>query len=545
MRELDRAIGVAWRRLRLQRFLGLLIGSWSALLLLAAAGIGLEKLGALSIPGPVWLPFAIAGGLGVAVAGLLAMVKGPNRLEAAVAVDRAFELNERLSTALSLPLDLQGTPAGLAVLEDARRNASRLDVGSRFGLRVPRRAWLPLIPAAMALALVFVPEWTRHMAKATSRQAQAETKQAISRQAQALGRTIAQSRKAMENPEFAEASKLLAEIEKKAEELTKSPPAEREQALVELNKLTDALKDRQRELGSAQQIAKQLQQLKDLATTGPADTFAKEMARSDFQKAAEELKKIQEKLTSGQMSESEKKKLEQQIGQMKEQLERMANMEERKKQLEEALRSGALSQQQFEQEMDRLNQQAQNMRQLQSLAQQLGQAQQAMRQGDLSQAANSLGMSQEELQELARQATELQTLDDALADLQDARAGMCEGGGMNQMGQGLGGMGLGQSNRRGQGQGLGRGRGAGDRPEAPDDVSFHGTKTNQQYGKGKAVITGFAPPRGVTKGESLLDVQEELEASGTAAAEALSNQRVPNNVKKHVLGYFDQLRKGD
>ena len=113
------------------------------------------------------------------------------------------------------------------------------------------------------------------------------------------------------------------------------------------------------------------------------------------------------------------------------------------------------------------------------------------------------------------------------------------------LGEALEGMGLGQGLSKGQGQGLGRGRGQGDRPEAPDDVSFHNTKTQQQYGKGKAVITGFAPPRGVTKGESVLEIQGELEASGTTAAEALSNQRIPNNVKKHVLGYFDQIRRND
>jgi uncharacterized phage infection (PIP) family protein YhgE len=313
---------------------------------------------------------------------------------------------------------------------------------------------------------------------------------------------------------------------------------------VELNKLTDALKERQQQLGSAQQIRKELQQLRDLASTGPADEFARELARADFQKAAEALKAVQEKLQSGQMSESEKKELEQQIGQMKDQLQKMANLEERKKQLEEARQSGALSPQQFQQEMEKLTQQSQNMEQLQKLAEQLAQAQQAMQQGDLNKAANSLGMSQEELQQLAQQASELETLDEALADLQEAKAGL-SGDGLNQLGQGLDGMGLGQSNRMGNGPGMGRGRGQGDRPEAPDDVSFHNTKTNMQYGKGKAVITGFAPPRGVTKGESLLEIQEELEASGTSAAEALSNQRVPQNVQKHVLGYFDQIRKND
>jgi hypothetical protein len=545
VREFDRAIGAAWRRLRLQRFLSSLVWAWAGLLLLVAVAIGVEKLGRFNVPGPAWLPFAVAGGVGLVVAALVALFTGPSRLEAAVAIDHAFGLNERISTALTLPAELQGSPAGHALMEDARRHVERLDIGSRFGLKAPRRAWLPLLPAALALGLMFVPEWAQRTARATSRTAQAAEKKAVSAQAKALSKTIAQARKEMEKPEFAETMKLLAEIEKKADELARTPPAEKGQALVELNKLTDALKERQQQLGSAQQVGKQLQQLKDLASTGPADDFAKELARADFAKAAEELKKIQEKLTSGQMSDAEKKALQEQVNQMKEQLQQMANLEQRKKQLEEAARSGALSPQQLQQEMKKLEQQAQNLQQMKKLAEQLGQCQQAMQQGDLNKAAQALGMSQEELQQLAQQASELQTLDDAMADLQDAKAGM-SGEGMNQLGEALEGMGLGMGKGQGNGQnGLGKGRGQGDRPEAPDDVSFHNTKTQQQYGKGKAVVTGFAPPRGVTKGESVLEIQGELEASGTAAAEALSNQRVPNNVKKHVLGYFDQIRKAE
>jgi hypothetical protein len=115
---------------------------------------------------------------------------------------------------------------------------------------------------------------------------------------------------------------------------------------------------------------------------------------------------------------------------------------------------------------------------------------------------------------------------------------------MNQLGDSLDGMNqLGKRNMR-PGSG-GRGRGQGERPEAPDDVAYHNTRTPQQYGKGKAVITGFGPPKGVTKGDTQIEVQEEIQAAGTAAAEALSNQRVPSNVKKHILGYFDEIRKGD
>ncbi len=123
---------------------------------------------------------------------------------------------------------------------------------------------------------------------------------------------------------------------------------------------------------------------------------------------------------------------------------------------------------------------------------------------------------------------------------------MTGGDGLNQFGEGMDGMngfGLGDMDMRGNGNGLGRGRGRGDRPEAHDDDRLHRTKVPQQYGKGKAVIEGFAPPHGRPSGESIIEIQGELEATAAATAEALSNQRIPNSVKKHVLGYFEQVRE--
>ena len=79
-----------------------------------------------------------------------------------------------------------------------------------------------------------------------------------------------------------------------------------------------------------------------------------------------------------------------------------------------------------------------------------------------------------------------------MADLQDAKNGMT-GDGMNQLGEDLDQHGHGRTNRTGNGNGLGRGRGQGDRPEAPDDTATYNTKVKQQFGKGKAVVEGFAP----------------------------------------------------
>ena len=53
--------------------------------------------------------------------------------------------------------------------------------------------------------------------------------------------------------------------------------------MVELNTLTDALKERQKQLGSPEQVNRQLQQLKEMGSQGPADQFAKDLAKRRLQ----------------------------------------------------------------------------------------------------------------------------------------------------------------------------------------------------------------------------------------------------------------------
>src|SRR5262249_5293916 len=146
--------------------------------------------------------------------------------------------------------------------------------------------------------------------------------------------------------------------------------------------LTDALKDRQKQLGSPEQVKRQLKQLKDLSSQGPADQLLKDLARGDFQKAADQLKQIQEKLTSGKMSEPEKKALKEQLAEMSKKLGDLANLEQRKKQLEEARKNGGLTEQQFNREMEKLQEQSKQLKQLQQLASKLGEAQKALQAGD-------------------------------------------------------------------------------------------------------------------------------------------------------------------
>ena len=547
MKELDRPIGRVWRRLRLQRFLASTVWCLAGGLAVATVVLGVEKLGQVPVPGAAWWPFAISGGLSLVVAGLIAALTGPDRTDAAVALDRAFGLNERLSTALTLPEELRSTPAGQALVADAIRHVVDLDVTDRFGLSIPRRAWVPIVPALVAGAILLVPEWSRRNSPtaAASSGATAEDKKVVAKQTSALGKKMAEQRKAMDKQKFAEADKLLAEVEKAANELAKAPPAEKDKAMMALNKLTDSLKERQKQLGSPEQTNRQLQQLKDMSTGGPADDFSKALAKGDFEKAAKEMAQLKEKLASGKMTEKEKEALKQQVGEMAQQLQKLANLEQRKKQLEEAMKNGGLTKEQFEKEMGKINDQAKGMEKLQKMAQQLAKAEEAMKQGDTKKAAEALGMSEQQLQKMAQEMSEMQSLEGAMADLQQAKEGMNGEGpdGNNQFGDAFNQLGQGRRKVQGDGNG-GRGVGDGPRAEAPDNVASYNTKSKNQYGKGAAIIEGTAPPTSQTKGFSKFEVQGEVETQSGSAADALTNQKVPKSVEKHIRGYFDQINKG-
>ena len=103
MRELERPVARVFRRMRYQRFLSTLVWAWAMTLAIVACVIAAEKLLNRSLPGPDWVPFAVAAGVGLLIAAGFSLLTGPSRLDAAIALDRVFHLNERVSTALSLP----------------------------------------------------------------------------------------------------------------------------------------------------------------------------------------------------------------------------------------------------------------------------------------------------------------------------------------------------------------------------------------------------------------------------------------------------------
>ena len=333
--------------------------------------------------------------------------------------------------------------------------------------------------------MLFVPAWIPRTVLAKT-EPQVD-KKALAKQAEALTKKITSQRQAIDKEKFPEAAKLLAQIEKKAEDLAKAPPAQKDKLMVEMNKLTDALKERRKQLGSPDQVNRQLQQLKAMGQNGPADQFAKELAKGDFKKAADQLKQLQEKMQKGEMTQAEKKALQEQLGEMSKKLNDLANMEQRKKQLDEALKNGGLSKEQYEREVEKLKQQSKSLRQLQEIASKLGQAQEALQKGDAKKAAESLGMTQQQLSQMAKQLDEMDSLDSTLADVQDAKNGMNDDG-MNQLGQMMDGMGNMNGMRKGNGNGARPRPRHGRPPRSPrrDGHLHHQGPAANQEGQGRA-----------------------------------------------------------
>lgn len=542
MTQIDSLLRRARRRLFGQSWLNHLSLTVTITLTIAVAVLAWSKLqpGKISI-----VPEQLLGGaagLGIVISGLIALIRRPDRLKTAATVDGAFGLKDRISSVVNMPADLTETPAGQCLQAETQKAVEHLDLAAGLFFTRPRRLWMPVVPLVIAGIVVLLPNYVQQQSQAKS--AAHTPDPDMVKKSEALAKKLAEQRKAQSEKVSAPTAELMAELQKAAEDLAKSPPAEKAEALSALNELSNAVRERQKQMGSTEKMAAQLQQMKNMASDGPADDFAKELAKGQFNDAAQELKSLVEKAQNGKLTDAERKQLQEQLGEMSKQLEKMANLDEKKKQLEEALKNGGLTQQQFQEEMAKLNQQAANMKQIQQLAQQMAAAQEAMQQGNMQKAGESLKQAQQQLEQMAQQMSEMQTLDEALADLQQAKDGMAQDGDGNQLGDVMnaGNMLGDMMGNMPNSNGLGRGQGQGDRPEAPDRTSAYDTRVKMDLNKGKYQLKGFGEPGKQSIGKSVIEGGDVEVVASEASADAMTAQRIPKKLQKNVRNYFDQIQ---
>ncbi len=306
----------------------------------------------------------------------------------------------------------------------------------------------------------------------------------------------------------------------------------KEKAMAKINDLSRLLADRRQKIGGTDKVKEQLDQLKNI-DRGPADKFAKALSRGDLKKAAEELKKLKQALENGKMGQKQKDQLAKQIEQMKNQLDKQAKahqaaQQDLQKRIQQLRQAGQMQQaNQLEEQLAKLAAQMPQMEKLQQLAQKLGQCSKCLRNGKGADAAKALAQMQSDLQ---RQLDEMKMLDDAEKELCQAKDQICCGKG-----------GGGKECQGPPGNGLGRGKGIGARPEEKTKTSLYDSKVKQKLGKGTAIVVGMTDGPNV-KGDVQQQIEAQVEATKHGTTDPLTGRHMPRKHAEHAKEYFDELR---
>lgn len=544
MDVLKQQVRRARRRLVLQRFLSVLSWNWFGWLLAAAIVVAVGKFVPLHLPDWTWPVASLA--LGFLTTVVWCFVTRRSELEAALEIDRRFGLKERVSSTYALAPDQFDSPAGRALIEDARKRVERLHVADQFRVRLGRWSWLPLLPglAVFLIALFLQPAINQN--KAGGSVANKAEKKQVKASIAPMRKKSLEHRKQARDKNLPEAEELFAKLEQGVKSLSQGETPDKKQALVELNDLAKDFEQRRRQLGAADKVAEQMKQLKDLEK-GPADKMADALKNGDFQMAVKELKMLRDKLENGQLDADAKAALEKQLKQMEDKLLKMAQAHEKarqnlKKQIDELKKKGQHQQaKELEEKLAQMRQQKNQMELAKQLAEKLGQCSKCMQNGDQAGAAKAMSKLEQQLADLQQEADELAMLDEAMSDLEMAKDSMsckkCGGEGCQAC--------MGGGNRFGKpGMGLGRGRGTGPRPEEKTDSRFYNSKVKQQTGKGAALVVDFVDGPNM-KGKVQQQVQSDFEAAESGDADPLTSQQLPRGYREHTMKYLDSWRSRD
>jgi hypothetical protein len=538
MDQIEKQVRRARWRLALERFVRVLGWCCFATLLAAAVLIGVDKVRSLGVEWWGWVAGAV--GLGLLAAVGWAALRARSPLDAAIELDRRFGLKERVSSTLALSPEERASEIGQALVADAARRVGRVEVDERFGISPGRQILLPLVPLvlAVAVALFVSPMVAENPAGATP--SEVDEKQ-VKEPVESLHKKLVRKREEAEKADLKDAQDLFRRLEQGTEDLAEKSKGDKKQALVELNDLNRQIEQRRSKLGGAEEIRKQLNQLKDLSS-GPADKLAEELKRGNFDKARDQLEQLQADLASGKLTPEDQEKLADQLAQMQKAIQDLADahqqamndLQNRIDQARQAGRDGEANE--LQEKLDELRRKMPQMDQLRDMAGQMGQCSKCLRDGQLQDAGQMLDQLQSQMGDLDQQLQELEMLSEAMDQVAQARqqmnCGQCGGAGC-------------EACQGPPGVGLGAGQGIGPRPEEEDpNVGFYDADSPVKVGPGSAVVVGEVEGPNVA-GKVQEGLKDQFEAAKRESADPLTGQRLPRKVRDHAKEYFDRLREGE
>jgi hypothetical protein len=549
--------------------------AWGVLIAAAAwtVVVVVERAFVLGIP---LAPSAgVVAALGLIVAGVGAYRERVDRLGAAVVLDEVAGLKERVSTALTCRAS--SDPFAQATVHDAERTASDVHVPSRIPYRAPD-LW-PWSLATVVVAVVFFQFMPQLNLLAGEKSADEGMLAAALGERQNV--EVALQQQIQKVKERLQDKPALAGLQEEIEKLelpnepTKTPEDVRRETVKSIEKVSDKFKQQLEAdaLNALDRLKRDLAKLETPKGDDPGSKLSQALAAGDMEaarKAMSDLKKMLEEAAKSGDAEAQRKlaEMQQKLDDLAKQLAELADQqkllkdlenkgglseEEAKKLLEKLagmdpkqiadalkkqLANSGMSQKQIEQLAKKIAQNQKVCQQLQSMAQAMANVCQACQQcqaGGPGSAAALQGAMQAAMGQLSdlemaeQQMNELQAL---LAELEDLKAGVCQGN--------CTGWGPYDPNKVGRpGPKPGHGYGpSGEKERGAHQYRSTKAKTRTQGGQiiGQMLIDG---PQ--VKGEASAEVTEAVDSALRDCEDAVERDEVPRQYQRVVQLYFDRL----
>jgi len=538
--EIGKQIHRAQRRRSLQRFVGSLGWACSATLSVSVV---------LVLAGIFWLPGVspwiwVAGGvaLGIVAAWAWTMATAGELIDAAIEIDRRFGLKERVSSAWALAETDRRSQAGQALVDDAARRVGRIDISDRMKVTPSRRLLYPLVPAAIVLLVMVLFGPAENTGAAQARADQAQVRKQLKTSTKKLERELLRQRKKAQKEGLKEIDDVLKLLQQDIKKLREQSLSNRKKALTKLNDWARQLKEQRDKSAAADKLQDRFRQLRNLRQ-GPADRLAKAMKQGDFNKAMEELGKLGEELSSGELDEKQRQQLTQQLDQMAQKLGKIAEahrqtQQKLEEQIEKLRDAGQLGQaNKLEEQLAKLREQLPQMDVLDKLAGQLKECSECCKEGQMGEAQQAMKQLADNLGQLQQESDQLAMLDETLDQIAQCRSEMCcpecEGAGCKAC----------QGQQAGGGLEAGKGHVPGGSRAKEPDVAFHDSRVPQKVTKGPMAIVQYVegPHR---RQEADKIIKDQLEAARHSQTDPLTDQHIPRKHRRHTQEYLDRFRQG-
>ncbi|MCH1493647.1 MAG: hypothetical protein L7U72_00335 [Rubripirellula sp.] len=477
----------------------------------------------------------------------------PSKVSAAQEVDRRFSLKERLCTVVMMDDRNPDDAMACALIAESEKVAKQVNLVTEFTLRPTVILCWPCSLLVLLFLCHFFGDVNALAGGKVSDSIQRSEKSPIQEVAKILKRQMSQRRKLAAEKGLIESEQLYSRLERKVDRILADNNPDPKQAMIAINDLKNQLEQRREELGDSESMKRVFSQVKGLQG-GATQKLARSLSQGDFDKAAESIKEIARSMQSSNLTAEEKENLRRQLESMAASLnDAVKQIEEQKQELERQIAAAKASgsQDELEKLQDQLadfNARNAPSESLRSMASMLNGVNESVASDRLQDASSDLQEIASQLEQMQKDASELEDLDRTLDQISRSKNAMrcnsCGGAGCSTCNGAAGNSQAGQlSSSVGQGNGLGEGTGFGDRPEAETDTNTYQSKVRAQIGKGKVVISGPAdgPNR---KGVSREALKQAIEASLKEQGSPSSTQVLPRAEREHAMQYFDQLREG-